>query len=42
MVKGDLVAATGFSVIEQAMWDLAGQALASPPTRSSAAQSVIR
>ena len=27
MVKGDLVAATAFSAIEQAMWDLAGQAL---------------
>ena len=27
MVKGDLVSATAFSAIEQAMWDLAGQAL---------------
>ena len=30
MVKGDLVAATAFSAIEQAMWDLAGQALGVP------------
>lgn len=30
MVKGDLVSATAFSAIEQAMWDLAGQALGVP------------
>jgi len=27
LIKGDLVSATAFSAIEQAMWDLAGQAL---------------
>jgi galactonate dehydratase len=30
LVKGDLVSATAFSAIEQAMWDLAGQALDVP------------
>ncbi|HVG56475.1 MAG TPA: mandelate racemase/muconate lactonizing enzyme family protein [Vicinamibacterales bacterium] len=30
MVKGDLVSATAFSAIEQAMWDLAGKALNVP------------
>ena len=30
MVKGDLVSATAFSAVEQAMWDLAGQALGVP------------
>ena len=30
LVKGDLVSATAFSEIEQAMWDLAGQALDVP------------
>ena len=30
MVKGDLVSATAFSAIEQAMWDLAGKALDVP------------
>jgi len=30
MVKGDLVSATAFSAIEQAMWDLAGQTLGVP------------
>lgn len=30
MVKGDLVSATAFSAIEQAMWDLSGQALDVP------------
>jgi galactonate dehydratase len=30
MVKADLVSATAFSAIEQAMWDLAGQALGVP------------
>ena len=30
MVKGDLVSATAFSAIEQAMWDLAGKALGVP------------
>lgn len=30
LVRGDLVAATAFSAIEQAMWDLSGQALGVP------------
>ena len=30
LVKGDLVSATAFSAIEQAMWDLAGRALGVP------------
>jgi galactonate dehydratase len=30
MVKGDLVSATAFSAIEQAMWDLSGQVLGVP------------
>src|SRR6185503_15777903 len=30
LVKRDLVSATAFSAIEQAMWDLAGQALGVP------------
>jgi galactonate dehydratase len=30
MVKGDLISATAFSAIEQALWDLAGQALGVP------------
>jgi galactonate dehydratase len=30
LVKGDLVSATAFSAIEQAMWDLAGQSLGVP------------
>ncbi len=33
MVMGDLVSATAFSAIEQALWDLAGQALAVPTCR---------
>ena len=30
LIKGDLVSATAFSAIEQAMWDLAGKALDAP------------